>query len=522
MKRVLVGGDTSTANSGFAVYKRNVLKGLVDSGLFEVGEVGYGETLTDRERVPWRYYPTAVNPDDPRFNEYRNNPANEYGVWRWEAIALDYRVTCGVFFDDPWQFAHTVMSPLRPYYSIIASPTIDSTPQRQDFLQMFAQVDSLYAYTDWAKNYLNENGLNCINSIGVGIDPNVMKPMNKGELRRKYRLQDDAIIFGFVARNQLRKRIPELLEAFSLYLKKAPPDIAAKSYLYLHTSSPDAGWNLATHLLDSGTIHKVLFTYMCRKTGELFITTYKDDRTYSPFSGEMSAFMPNVVYSPPMEKLAELYNLMDYYLQPALRGGFEVPQLEAAACNIPIIAPNYSAMGEMMQKFNGMAIDCVLNWDHNVMARYACIDPEVWSEALLKYALEKPVVNSRLTVLQKYTWTHIIDKVIRAIDEAPLPKWSWSSPLKQYGLPPLKGDMTATQFIHLLSSHVPHLKWSGFNLLNLRTLNTQIDLRGKQLMMVTPEVIAQRYKEIIEKINHWERVRCGEPTPKEDYLYASS
>jgi glycosyltransferase involved in cell wall biosynthesis len=522
MKRVLVGGDTSTANSGFAVYKRNVLKGLMDCGLFEVGEVGYGGSISDRERVPWRYYPTAVAPDDPRFNEYRNNPANEYGVWRWEAIANDFKLTNFFAADDPWQCAHTIMSPLRPYYSIVYSPTVDSIPQRQDFLQMFAQVDSLYAYTEWGCKYLNENGLNCQGAIGMGIDPNVMKPLDKKELRRKYRLPEDAIIFGFVARNQLRKRFPELIEAFKLYLEKAPPDIAAKSYLYLHTSSPDAGWNLATHLLDSGTIHKVLFTYMCRKTGELFITTYKDDRTYSPFSGEMSAFMPNVVYSPPENKLNEIYNLMDCYVQCSNCEGLGAPTIEAAASNVYTVGTDYAGTGELVRKFGGYPVPVLMNFDHNVMANRAAIDPEVWSEALLKYALERPTVNSRLTVLQKYTWTHIIDKVIRAIDEAPLPKWSWSSPLKQYGLPPLKGDMTATQFIHLLSSHVPHLKWSGFNLLNLRTLNTQIDLRGKQLMMVTPEVIAQRYKEIIEKINHWERVRCGEPTPKEDYLYASS
>ncbi len=908
MKRILVGGDTSTANSGFAVYKRHVLQGLIQSGMFQVAEVGYGGTIEDRNRVPWAYYPTAVLPTDPRFNEYKNNPANEYGVWRWESIVNNFRATHIFGADDPWQCAHTIMSPLRPYYSIIYSPTVDSIPQRQDFLQLFAQVDSLYTYTDWAANYLNECGLACKGSIGMGIDPDVMKPLDKSMLRRKYRLPEDAIIFGFVARNQLRKRFPELMRAFSLFLKKAPPEIAARSYLYLHTSSPDAGWNLATHLLSEDVAHKVLFTYMCRKTGEIFITTYKEDRTYSPFSGELTAFLPNVVFSPTPEKLNEVYNLMDCYVQcsncfagdtpvftiegwrdikdikvgdfvytnkrrfkrvtnlfaskpkkilkiltygnikplmvtenhpifaytnktvnarrsvretignllrnnkklPAsevieagslqpgdmlvlpselqacqipsidlqdyaldkdivcedcvigvnkrqyvrninidkdfcrfvglfaadgyaskkmadvyitsnikdkkniqltqevfkqlgdcniitrpykrrnaidvsiyskrhakmfrelfytssqdkklpdwyeslsidlqkevliglLMGdgcystknnvtvnvfcttspvlaeqvhhllinngitfnccivnksgnrkpqyhfeintanleidecnkkrkgtknilvgdnyllqiksieevdydeytytleveddhtyttsygfvnnceGFGAVTLEAAASNIYTIGTDYSATGELVRRFGGYPVPVLLNFDHNVMADRVCIDPEIWSDALLKYALERPTVNSRELVLQKYTWSHIINKVITAIDEAPNPKWSWTSPLKQYGLPPLKGDMTATQFVHLLSSHIPHLKWSGFNLLNLRALNTQLDLRGKQLMSVTPENIAQRYKEIIDRINYWERVRVGkEPQQKEDYLYATS
>jgi len=523
MKRILVGGDTSTANSGFAVYKRHVLQGLIQSGMFQVAEVGYGGTIEDRNKVPWAYYPTAVLPTDPRFNEYKNNPANEYGVWRWESIVNNFRATHIFGADDPWQCAHTIMSPLRPYYSIIYSPTVDSIPQRQDFLQLFAQVDSLYTYTDWAANYLNECGLACKGSIGMGIDPDVMKPLDKSMLRRKYRLPEDAIIFGFVARNQLRKRFPELMRAFGLFLKKAPPEIAARSYLYLHTSSPDAGWNLATHLLSEDVAHKVLFTYMCRKTGEIFITTYKEDRTYSPFSGELTAFLPNVVFSPSPEKLNEIYNLMDCYVQCSNCEGFGAPCLEAAATNTYIIGTDYSGTGELVRQFGGSPVSVLLNFDHNVMADRACIDPEIWSGALLKFALERPAVNSREIILQKYTWSHIINKVIKAIDEAPNPKWSWNSSVKQYGLPPLRGDMTATQFVHLLSSHIPHLKWSGFNLLNLRALNTQLDLRGKQLMSVTPENIAQRYKEIIDRINYWERVRVGkEPQQKEDYLYATS
>lgn len=520
MKRILVTGDTSTANSGFAIYKRNVLNGLLKYG-FDVGEVGNGGTVLDKKRVPWRYYPTAVLPDDPKIGEYRSNPANEYGVWRWENIAIKDRCTHTVSFDDPWQFSHVMMSPLRPYYTVIASPTIDSIPQRQDFLQIFSQVDHLYAYTNWGCDYLKENGLNCLGSIGMGIDPNVMKPLNKKELRQKYRLPEDAIIFGFVARNQIRKRLPELIKAFSIYLKKAPADIAARSYLYLHTSSPDAGWNLATHLLGDGVINKVIFTYMCRKTGEIFCTTYKDDRTFSPFSGEMTAFLPNVVYSPSEDKLNEIYNLFDYYVQCSNCEGWGLPVLEAASSNVPVIGTDYSATKELVETFGGQTVPCLLNFDNNVMAERACIDPEIWSEALLKYALEKPVVNSRLTVLEKFTWTHIVDKVIEAIDKADPPKERWDAPIKQYGFPPIKGDMTATQFVHLLSSHT-HLKWSNYNLLSLRSLNTQIDLRGKQLMMVSPETIAQRYQEVINKTNQIERLRCGvDPLPNEDYLVTS-
>ena len=513
-----MGGDTSTANSGFAVYKRNVLKGLNDCGLFDVAEVGYGGTIADRPKVPWKYYPTAVMPDDPRHQAYRSNPGNEYGVWRWEAIAVHYKPHIYLSMEDPWQFSHTVMSPLKQFYRIVASPTVDSIPQRQDFLQMFREIDYLYAYTDWAKNYLNEMGLNCRGSIGMGIDPELFKPLDKAELRNKYKLPENAIIFGFVARNQLRKRFPELLKAFSIYLKSVPEDVAKRSYLLLHTSSPDAGWNLAQHLLENNVIHKVLFTYMCRTTGEVFITTYKDDRAYSPFSGELTAFLPNVVASPPERVLVEIYNLMDYYVQCANCEGFGSPMLEAAACNIPLIGTDYSAIGELVSRFGGICVKTLNNFDHNVMAYRSCINPEDFAKAMVN--ILGTSVNSRELVLQRYTWTHVTDKFIEILDTASNPVLPWNAPLRQYGIPPIKGDMSATQFVHALSSHIPHIKWGAFNLLVLRSMNTQIESNGRQISMgVTPEAVVQKYNQVIQKINETEKLRCGViPLSREDYL----
>ena len=68
-------------------------------------------------------------------------------------------------------------------------------------------------------------------------------------------------------RNQKRKLIPELLYSFRQTLdtlEKDNYDLGKKLYLYLHTSYPDAGWDIPELLKQTRLANKVLFTYFCR------------------------------------------------------------------------------------------------------------------------------------------------------------------------------------------------------------------------------------------------------------------
>ena len=62
---------------------------------------------------------------------------------------------------------------------------------------------------------------------------------DKAAHRIEMGLQPDWFIVGTVMRNQKRKLFFELMKSFRLFLDRAPPEIAAKSYLYLHTSYPE-------------------------------------------------------------------------------------------------------------------------------------------------------------------------------------------------------------------------------------------------------------------------------------------
>ena len=138
---------------------------------------------------------------------------------------------------------------------------------------------------------------------------------------------------------------------------------------------------------------------------------------------------------------------------------------------------------------------------------------------MLKCATEKYTSNAREVILQRFTWEHIVQKWIKYVHQAGPPKWEWNSPVRQYGMPPVTGELTITQFIHALSQHVPHLDWSLMNLNSIKAMNMTMELKGKQMVPVTPKMVAGRYQGMIENINMCEQVRTGhKELPKEDYL----
>ena len=56
------------------------------------------------------------------------------------------------------------------------------------------------------------------------------------------------------------------------------------------------------------------------------------------------------------EQLAEIMNLFDLYVQYANCEGFGLPQVEAAACGVPVMSTDYSAMESVIRKLKGTPI----------------------------------------------------------------------------------------------------------------------------------------------------------------------
>ena len=57
------------------------------------------------------------------------------------------------------------------------------------------------------------------------------------------------------------------MKAIKAFLKKAPKNIAEKTFLYLHTSYPEPqGWDIAEGILEHGLSSKVIVNFFARVT----------------------------------------------------------------------------------------------------------------------------------------------------------------------------------------------------------------------------------------------------------------
>jgi DNA-directed RNA polymerase subunit RPC12/RpoP len=183
--------------------------------------------------------------------------------------------------------------------------------------------------------------------------------MDTNEARDSLKIPRSAKIIGSVMRNQKRKLIPELIQSVRLLLdqyeqqnKESGQDV----YLYLHTSYPDAGWNLPNLLKEHNMGKRVLFTYYCKSCGKIHAHTFTHSIKSCPHCGQKTAVFPSVSEGVSIQQLSTVYNTFDIYVQYAICEGFGMPQVEAGACGIPIVSIDYSAMSDIVRLLNGYVV----------------------------------------------------------------------------------------------------------------------------------------------------------------------
>ena len=263
--------ETSHALSGFGTYGKELLHRLVDMDKYEIAEFASSGHLGDSRdaHVRWRYYPNAVGESDDRYAEYKTKPTFEWGEWRFERVLLDFKPDIVFDIRDPWMFRWQAQSPLRPFFHWAIMPTVDSSPQEDKWISSFLEADGVFTYSDWAIDVLNKQSDNRIKiqqPAYPGVDLNIFKPVkDKRQHRIEHGCDPDAFIIGTVMRNQKRKLYPDLFAAFRQFLNQAPPELAKKTFLYVHTSYPDyAGWDIPGLLKEFELGSKVIFTYICQ------------------------------------------------------------------------------------------------------------------------------------------------------------------------------------------------------------------------------------------------------------------
>lgn len=129
----------------------------------------------------------------------------------------------------------------------------------------------------------------------------------------------DKYVFGCVARNQGRKSLPELIQAFCEFAKDKPDVV-----LIMHSDPNDqaAVVDLQEMADRSGMGHKILWTAM---------------RITNPYT---------------TTRMNELYNVFDCFALLTTGEGFGIPFIESMACGVPVIATDFTTTKELITDNN--------------------------------------------------------------------------------------------------------------------------------------------------------------------------
>lgn len=557
-KKILWVNEFSLLSTGYAVYGKEILSRLYKLDKYDIAELAlYVSTSDPRiQNVPWKVYANAPEPHQKeQIEQYRNNPVCDFGAARFEEIVLDFKPDIVISVMDPWMFEHISNSPLRRLFNLILMPTVDSDPQQQQWLNMFMNADSLFTYSDYGLKTLEHEADDLIELLGSaspGADPEAFQPVdNKAKLKESLGLRKGVNIIGTVMRNQKRKLYPEILNSYQIFVDKCIQNgnasLARDTLLYFHLTFPDVGWDIPELLKRSGLGHRVLFTYSCRECGNVFASFFQGPRTFCTRCNKFEAGMPSTQNGIDDKVLGQIMNVFDLYIQYSISEGFGMPQLEAAACGVPVMSTDHSAMGDVVRKIKGTPIRIKHTFlEPETKAYRVYPDNNHLAEEIYKFlSLPEPIKRKKSQdTLLAYKANYGYDKTAKKWEEAIdnlKSKELWNSPPRiNQPVTQLPDNMSNGQFVPWALENIlgePERRGSYLHLKLVKDLNYGAFIPGfggaylsedstvgaKPIWQVfNRENAAQILFNMAQTRNYWESRRVGlASAPQLDYIEKS-
>lgn len=345
--KILLVTDYIALHTGFATVARNIVERLKDE--------------YEWFQLAWFYNPTYRNPDVPISEDHiyhtKREPGDMYGAKSFPKLVIDQLKDVDIVWGigDRWMLNHVVeWNTWKKFYLVVYTP-VDSFPLPKSWFKTYEQIDALVMYTNWAKSILMQQnrkiGEKCL-VIPHGADTKTFKPLSLEEKKViRARIDPklvDAFIVGNFNRNQPRKGIPEMMEAFSYFISpwttcknckrifyKTIPACAvcgckdivqgpgkSNAYLFLHMvidSPPEKGWNIRE---EGGEPGGLIERYGLRKR----VIYTKGLRIGKGVNNE---------------ELNRLVNMCDVTVNPSSAEGFGLTSLDSMSAGVPCLVSNY-------------------------------------------------------------------------------------------------------------------------------------------------------------------------------------
>jgi D-inositol-3-phosphate glycosyltransferase len=304
--RLLWIGDAGVS-TGFARATHKTLDVLRQT--YDVSVLGIGY-LGDPHSYPYPIYPTYPGGDHS-------------GIGRLRQLIMNIRPHVIVLQQDPWNFPSYLKR--IENVPVIGAVAVDGKNCRGSDLNGLALA---VFWTEFGKEQAHLGGYEGSSVvIPLGVDRSIYFPRNRHDARQRLgipealrtkRFPPDAFIVGAVGRNQLRKRLDLTISYFAEWVHSKHVDDAL---LWLHVA-PTAE--------DDYDLNQLVDYY--NLVGRVIVPSIE------------------MWYGVSEELLSYEYNSFDVLLTTTQGEGFGLPAFEAMACGVPVIAPSWSALGELLRE----------------------------------------------------------------------------------------------------------------------------------------------------------------------------
>ncbi len=195
---------------------------------------------------------------------------------------------------------------------------VDHDPAPPQVKRFFAESGAVpIAMSRFGQEALSQYGsLYCPHAV----DTSTFRQYDQRAVRDVTGVPQDAFLVGMVAANKgrpSRKGFAQAFEAWAEFRRRHE-----NAYLYLHTS-------LRHEWMQGEDLESLADALEIPPQSMLWADQYR------------LHFDPH-----PADQMAQIYSSLDVLLNPTMGGGFEITQLEAAACGVPSITTDFTAMPE--------------------------------------------------------------------------------------------------------------------------------------------------------------------------------
>lgn len=215
---------------------------------------------------------------------------------------------------DPWVAGGYLEALGETHPPMLLYTPVDATSLRRLDIAPLCGYDQVIAYTQFGATELRKSGYaGALAIIPHGIDRELFGPLDQATVRARVGMPLDTFAVLILDRNQPRKRLDIAFDAFARFAKDKPEHVK----LVYHGALDDVGWDIEDMAEDLGI-------------GERLILTGRLTRGQSV----------------PVQALSAIYSMCDLKLSTTAGEGWGLTTMEAMACGLPNIVPDFAALGE--------------------------------------------------------------------------------------------------------------------------------------------------------------------------------